>query len=158
MLVMKTILSISLCTALVLMLAAGCKSSRESAAEGELHSFQSLARGYQTGLSGSSLRVARTSDQWMSLWNEHSSRVIPRPTAPQVDWSTQMVVCAVVGTRATAGYGVQVERLVRRADKLIVEARETTPAADAVVPQVITQPYHMITTARFDGPLELLVR
>jgi len=115
-------------------------------------SFRTIARGYQSAIAGEGVTVVRDADAWRALWNRHTASELPRPDAPAIDFAKEMVVCVTLGQRPTFGYAIEIVRVSDGADaKLVVETRDTRPAKDAILNQVITQPYHMIATPRRDG-------
>jgi len=132
---------------------AGCRSSAVS--PGDVIPFRTLARGYQSGVSDAGVVVARDEDAWRALWRRHAATVLPRPEPPAVDFEREMVVGVTLGTRSTGGFGVEVARVVAAEDGLFVEATERAPAPGAMVPQVITQPFHMVAVPRREGDVRL---
>lgn len=134
----------------------GCRSTTSSDAEME---FRSLARGYQSGISETGVRVVRDEGEWRSLWERHASLVMPRPDAPSVDFTRDMVVYVSIGQRPTYGYSVEIVRIapVDEAD-FRVEIVEKKPAPDAITSQIVTQPYHMVVTAKRAGDAVLVTR
>jgi hypothetical protein len=136
----------------VLALAAGCSTTTPwGAGEG----FRTLSRGYQTGLHEEGTLVARTPEEWAELWRRHTSIQVPRPPSPEVDFSREMVVCALLGERPSLGWGIEVEAARWDGQRIVLAARETKPAEDAVVPTVVTRPFHMIATARASGSVRI---
>ena len=133
--------------------AAACKSAPARPAE-----TRTLARGYHSGVVERAVRVARDESEWRDLWREHAGFTVPRPEAPEVDWEREMVVGAFLGARATAGYALEIRDVRRDGKKLVVEARESEPARDRIVPQVVTHPYHLVAVARVDGEPVLELR
>jgi len=70
-----------------------------------------------------------------------------------------MVVAVFLGARPTAGFGVEVSAVRKEGDnQVIVEAVETRPAADRMVPQVVTQPYHFVAAPTTSGHAVLELR
>lgn len=132
---------------------ASCRSSAVS--PGDVIPFRTLARGYQSGVSDAGVVVARDEDAWRALWRRHAATVLPRPEPPAVDFEHEMVVGVTLGTRSTGGFGVEVARVVAAEDGLVVEATERIPAPGAMVPQVITQPFHMVAVPRREGDVRL---
>lgn len=129
--------------AAVSMLAA-CRS-KPTGGEG----YRTLAKGYQTGLdSSASEHIARNAEEWRRLWEAHTSTQLPRPPAPEVDFSREMAVCVLSEQRPSGGYGIEVVGTRWTDDQLVIVVRTTEPAKDAVVPMVITRPYHMVATPR----------
>lgn len=133
-----------------------CKSSASSREDS--HGFRSLLRGYHTGLAGAGVRVARTQEEWDRLWTEHAAPMLPRPNAPQIDWKHEMVVCALLGERPSGGFAIAIEDVDTKSKPWIVYAREKKPAEGALVPMMVTAPYHMVVTARVDGEPKLEMR
>jgi hypothetical protein len=108
--------------------------------------FRTIAQGYQTGLRGVEPRTARTEAEWRKLWDEHASMQIPHPPAPRIDFAKEMVVCVLGGERPSGGYGIEVVGADFNGTDLVLGVRETRPAEDAIVPMVVTRPYHMVAT------------
>ncbi len=117
---------------------------------------RTIARGYQSGIIGPDVEVARTQDEWEELWARHTSTELPRPELPPVDFNRYMVVFATVGVRPTTGYAFEIERIVPEiTGDLLVEAVERQPAPDAILPQVVSQPFHMIAVPKRGGKVRL---
>jgi hypothetical protein len=140
-----------------LVLLCACRSSSHSAVEAENGiAFHNLARGYQTGIAGPGVHVARTADEWRELWRQHASTVIPAPDAPAVDFTRDMVLCVTIGTRPTYGYAVEIVRIAPVDEgRFRVEIAEKSPAPGAITSTIVTQPYHMVVTAKRAGTAEL---
>jgi hypothetical protein len=132
---------------------ASCRSSGTSSNADE--PYRTLLYGYHSGLKPGHLRVARDEAELDELWSEHTSPMMPKPDAPTVDWSKEMVVFIALGERPTGGYGVVIDHVAVEKGHLIVDAIERKPAPDAVLPQVITRPYVIAATPRVDGEVEL---
>ncbi len=108
--------------------------------------FRTVAIGYQTGITTGAVRAARDEAEWAVLWREHTSREIPRPPAPTIDFAKEIVVCVLAGERPSGGYGIEVLDATFDGKSMVLGTRETKPAEDALVPMVLTRPYHMIAT------------
>ncbi|MBL8859340.1 MAG: protease complex subunit PrcB family protein [Planctomycetes bacterium] len=120
--------------------------------------LRSLARGYQSGIT-ESVSVARNEAEWRALWSRHAAVVVPRPDLPDVDFARDMVVCVTIGSRPTYGYSVEINRIAPEPEHgFVIEVTEKQPAPDAILSQVVTQPFHMVVTPRRDGAGTVLVR
>lgn len=119
---------------------------------------RSLVRGYHSGVRETGARVARTEAQWGELWREHASYLVPEPPLPEVDWSRDMVVGAFLGERPSGGFAIEIRDVVARDGRLVVEAIESKPAVDRVVPMVVTHPYHFVRVPKGEGEPELELR
>lgn len=154
---MKIALTLVAFTALL----TACRSTSTPASDamaGDAVPFRTIARGYQSGVATAAIEVAHNADEWRALWTRHTSNALPRPPLPEVDWSKEMVVSVALGERSSAGFGVEITQLALDKGVLRVVALEKKPAKDAIVPMVITQPFHMIATARRDGDVKLDLR
>ena len=67
------------------------------------------------------------------------------------DFTREMVVGVFLGSRPTAGYGVEIVRAREEAGALVVQYREGSPSRDAMTAQVITMPYHLVAVPRDEG-------
>lgn len=130
---------------------AACRSAGARDAD----SFRTIARGYQSGIIGPCAEVARNEHEWKDLWARHTSTVLPRPDLPPVDFDHDMVVFASVGVRPTTGYALEIERVVPENGDLVVQAVERQPARDAILPQVASQPFHIIAMPQHGGRVRL---
>jgi len=85
--------------------------------------------------------VARTPEEWETLWRRHA----PDRRPPAVDFSREMVVAVFLGSRPTAGFSVEVvSAAVAGTDgTMTVRYRVTRPARDAITAQIITSPYYI---------------
>jgi len=91
--------------------------------------------------------TVRSAAEWDALWKENGARA----PLPAVDFSREMVVGVFVGTRPTAGYGVEIVRAIGNSSSLIVEYVETAPSRDTITAQVLTAPYHLAAIPKRDG-------
>jgi hypothetical protein len=94
--------------------------------------------------------AVRTAAEWRALWARHA----PDAALPAVDFDQETVVAVFLGTRPTAGYGVQIVEAVRGAGgELTVRFRERRPAGDAITAQVITSPFAIVALPRTAAPI-----
>lgn len=108
-----------------------------------------IARGDLSRIGEPRTVIVRDREAWRALWREHAGSADP----PAVEFDREMVVAVFAGERPTAGYRVEIVRLFERSGKVVVAYRDEPPPRDAVVAQVITQPFHLVRTSRSDLPL-----
>ena len=101
--------------------------------------------------------VCRDADEWQALWSKHRSNMLPAPTPPEVDWSSEMVVGLVLGQRPNAGYEVAIEGIEVVGDRMEFRAKEIAPNPDLVQAQMITCPYAFCRVERFAGRVDLVL-
>jgi hypothetical protein len=122
-------------TALVLILVQGASPLRV------------LDKGIQSRVDEGRQVIVRTPAEWTALWRQHS----PDRDQPRVDFGRDMVVGVFLGSRATAGFSVEVVSAHSEEGTLIVRFRETRPKTDVIVAQVITSPYHLVAIPHHAG-------
>jgi hypothetical protein len=110
---------------------------------------QTVDRGEQSNIEKGRDVVVRTPAEWTTLWKQHA----PERRRPAVDFTRSMVVGVFLGIRPSGGHSVEITRIAREGAELIVTCRETRPDPADIVTQVITMPYHLVTTDRFAGPV-----
>ena len=91
--------------------------------------------------------TVRSAADWGALWKENGANA----PLPAVDFSREMVVGVFLGSRPTAGYGVEIVRAVGNSGALIVEYVEAAPSRDTLTAQILTAPYHLAAMPKHDG-------
>ena len=114
--------------------------------------FKTIDRGGQGEIENAREVVVRTAAEWTALWKQHA----PGRKPPAVDFTRSMVVGVFLGSRATGGYAVDITGLERTGPELVVTYREAQPVPTDIVTQVLTSPYHLVTTGRFAGPVRFV--
>ena len=106
-----------------------------------------LEQGDQSNVDEARQVVLRTAAEWKTLWRQHS----PDRDQPRVDFGRDMVVGVFLGSRATAGFSVEIVSALVEQGVLVVRFREARPQSDRIVAQVITSPYHLVAVPRHSG-------
>jgi hypothetical protein len=114
--------------------------------------FKPLASGSQSHIERPRDVVVRTAAEWKTLCAAHA----PGDPCPSVDFSRSTVVGVFLGTRPTAGTRVEITRIERDGEALVVTSRERGPGRDEMVAQMITMPYLLVTIDRFAGPVRFV--
>jgi hypothetical protein len=104
------------------------------------------------------LYVIRDQTELEAFWKRLHERQRPPPSAPSVFWPDALVLFVLLGTRPTGGYMLQVERVSRTSDGVLVHALELTPGPRAFTTQALEAPYQAVTVSRFEGTAELSMR
>ena len=111
--------------------------------------ISTIARDQMSGVDRPRQAVARLDADWKALWRDHAGDT----PLPAVDLASRMVVAVFLGSRSSGGYAVEITGARKDGGTLVIEWRETRPAADAIAAQVITSPAHLASIPRFDGPV-----
>lgn len=91
--------------------------------------------------------TARDERGWRLLWQ----LVGEDPPGPLPDGG--MAVAVFLGARSTAGFSVDITRILSNDRETVVEYRETTPVNDDVAAQVLTAPYAIELTPADGAPV-----
>jgi PrcB C-terminal len=114
--------------------------------------IRTIDKGTQSGVDAARTVVARTPEEWTAVWRAHAHG---KP-APAVDFSREMIVGVFLGTRPTAGYGVEIAGAREDAGGLVVQYREGSPPRDAITAQVLTMPFHLVAVPKREGEVRFL--
>jgi len=118
---------------------------------GEMMPFVTIDKGITSGNTGRSFLAIRTAQEWQDIWHQHSSHLTASPGLPPVDFSKEMVIAIFQGNKSTGGFSVEILRVEKSEVRLLVFYKERVPPPGSMVPQVLTQPYHMIKLQRMEG-------
>lgn len=67
-----------------------------------------------------------------------------------LDYDTYFALIVFQGWKPTFGYSIQIERIIRQEEKVLILARLEEPEPDEVVPDTVTSPYHLIQVQKED--------
>ena len=109
--------------------------------------IRSIDKGLDSQMDAARQATARTAAEWEALWRLHGGE----RTRPPVDFGKEIVVAVFMGSRPSAGFSVEIVGTRVDGPALVVQYRETRPAPDAFVAQVLTMPYHIATVPRRAG-------
>jgi hypothetical protein len=118
-------------------------------AEPSQMTITTLAQGPGSQIEEPRTAVARTAAEWSKLWSEHGGM----GKRPEVDFARSTVIAVFAGTRPTAGHSVEITRIEKDGDELVVTYRERAPAAGDMVAQMLTSPFHIVSTEAYQGPV-----
>lgn len=94
--------------------------------------------------------VIQTEAEWEALWARANQ---PRVEPPEVDFATRTVLVALLGTKPTGGYSIDIEGVLpRQDDRYTVSVEIGVPGPTCGVTMALTYPVHMVSIPRDDGP------
>jgi hypothetical protein len=115
--------------------------------------FQTIEKGYFSGLTSSDYHVIDNQESWTNLWNQHQSNRAPQYAPPEVNFSDSIVIAVFMGEMTTGGYAIEIRSIKLVNASLSVEVEKTYPGPHCYVAEVITHPYHFIKMDRTDRQL-----
>ena len=112
--------------------------------------FEVIHSGTQTGIraSGSQANVVTDRFELEELFKQITTRQIPAPEAPNVDFAKDIVIYVARDPKPSSGYGLKVRSVKCDGGVMKVDLQEVNPQGNANQAQVITQPYVLLTTPR----------
>ncbi len=112
--------------------------------------FEVIHSGPQTGIPANSSQANVVTDlfELEELFKQMTSRQLPAPDAPDVDFDKNVVIYIARDPKPSAGYGLKVRSVKCARGVMTVDLQEVNPQGSANQAQVITQPYVLLTTAR----------
>lgn len=104
-------------------------------------------------------RIVVTDEKtWERLWRAVHARRTPLPPVPEVDFSKQMVLAVFMGQKRTSGFAIQIAEVFACNREILVHVKEIAPPPNAIVLQVLTQPYHIVVVPKVDGTVRFVLQ
>ncbi|SIN30761.1 protease complex subunit PrcB family protein [Micromonospora cremea] len=129
---------------------AGCTGS-----DGEPVGFRALADDDVSDAHVAGLFVVRTQPEWEQRWQGLMAMRGQPSAPPAVDWTTEMVIFYVLGTRPSGGYSVRIDEISKRDGRLTVRVEESRPGGSCSAADVLTNPFHAVATPASDASVEV---
>jgi hypothetical protein len=116
--------------------------------------YATIASGTDVKTNSPGLYVLTEPSSWGSYWAQHHNGAPPR--LEQGFFLKWRLVAIHSGNRSTGGYGLVVNKIVRRIDRATINATELTPPPRARNTQAITSPWVLMRVERgaFDFDLQ----
>jgi uncharacterized membrane protein len=101
-----------------------------------------VARGDASRVTEPRRALARTVEEWRTLWAVHAG---PDTDPPAVDLSNVTIAAAFAGEKPSAGYSVEITRAEPTAGGVRLVVDERRPGPGMVAAQIITSPFHIVS-------------
>ena len=111
--------------------------------------LRTIARGDASRVAEPRRALARTDDEWRSLWAVHAG---PGADAPAVDLTKVIVAAAFAGDKPSAGQTIEITAAdhAEHAGVLLV-VEERSPGPGMVAAAIVTSPFHIVAVPRTAG-------
>lgn len=123
-----------------------------SSGEGPL-ARRTLAAGQGSGHEEAARLVIEDEAAWARFWETHGSTSIPAPERPEVDFSREVVVAPMLGTKSNTCWAVRVTGATAEASRVVVEVTTYEPPRGAFCGMAMTQPHHVVALPRTGKPV-----
>ena len=110
-----------------------------------------VASGPRSGIQEKSITVIKDQTSWQQLWVSHQSTVLPIPEIPIINFDSEMIVAAFLGTRPSGGHTITVTGASMNGDILDVSVLSVSPGIGCITTQAITSPFHLVKLELFVG-------
>jgi len=114
--------------------------------------FTTVAKGDASGQQTAKQVTVRTAAEWKALWKDHASA----EKMPVIDFSRDMVVGIFLGTKPSAGHGVEIVGVRTEESELIVEYVQKQPGRGTMAAQILTEPFHLVSVPQHAGPVRFV--
>lgn len=111
--------------------------------------MKTIDKGSHSRIDAARRAVVRTPPEWARLWTEHAGE----RARPAVDFGRETIVAVFLGSRPTAGFGVEIVEVREEEGTTVVRYRETRPGPGTVTAQVVTSPYDIVAVPRRQGEI-----
>lgn len=111
-----------------------------------------LQAGY-SGFDTSERIVVRSAEHWAAIWDKAFELQTAVPPSPAIDFSTEMVLVAALGSRPSGGYQIAITDLASGRGGLAVVVTATSPGPRCLTTAAITQPVEIIRVQAASGPV-----
>lgn len=95
-------------------------------------------------------RVIRDAAVFGKFWNRLHEGQKPLPPVPEIDFSREMVVATVLGTKPTGGYVAEITEIAAGAGQVGILVTNSIPGSGCGVTTALTNPYHIVKMERSD--------
>jgi hypothetical protein len=89
-------------------------------------------------------------------FEDHWKKLYPQKPVPKIDFDKEAAVLLSLGVRPHGGYGVSVSRILRSAEAIRIEYRETLPDPGKKYIQALIHPFVVVLTAKPDRKVEFV--
>lgn len=135
-------------TGIALALVLGLAACGSPAAPAENVPVTRVLRGQYSALANAQRLVIRTQTQLDEAWTAAFRTQSHPPPVPSVDFTTELVIVAAMGSRPTSGYCISVDSAAATDGMVTVAVTTTSPPAGSGLLQVITMPFDVVRLPR----------
>ena len=128
------------CAALV-----GCKGPGQPLEWPRRLPLATLAEGTTSGVRDARELLIRDAESWLLLWTEHARLGLPPEPAPEIDFSTHMVVALFGGECPSSGYEIHALDCCEDDAGVTLRGEHVEPMPGSMQAQYMTTPFSMYT-------------
>jgi len=111
-----------------------------------------------SGIETRERRVIDSAADWETTWRRIFQDQQPAPSVPAIDFGSDLVVLAAMGTQSSGGFSITIEGVYRTADRLFVVVRESSPGENCLSTAALTAPVAAVRVQRTGLPVDFIER
>jgi hypothetical protein len=92
--------------------------------------------------------VITDAGMWASVWQQVTQNQLPAPALPEVDFDSEVVVLASMGTRNSGGYSIVITSASVVNGQVRIAVQESSPGQNCAVTGALTAPVHIVRVPR----------
>ncbi|CAK9062882.1 unnamed protein product [Durusdinium trenchii] len=116
-------------------------------------SFDTVLVGDDSGVEEEVKRAIMSKTELEEIWTKHASISSPPEPVPDIDFETEMVVCAFAGEQGSGGYTIRVTSVEDLETERKITIEFTCPPATAITTCDLTQPHHIVRMPKTSLPI-----
>lgn len=113
---------------------------------------------FHSGATDRQRLVLDDAEEWAEIWHRITEHLTPQPPVPVVDFSTEMVVVAAMGSRPSGGYRIVIDEAGEVDGRVFVVVREISPGRGCMVTAALTAPVAVVRIPRRAAPVTFIER
>jgi PrcB C-terminal len=113
--------------------------------------FQTVAKGFRSGISEPLQTVARNDAEWQTLWQKQVAVQSNPLPPPAIDFKNELVAAVFLGEKPTGGYSIEIVGAEKTNGSLTISYSETMPRSGSMLTQAFTQPFHIVRVITTDA-------
>lgn len=132
-----------------------CSNSPTESGRTQPVGFTTVTKGNYSGFNSPNREVIRDQQLWSEAWAQLVQGRTPVPPVPTIDFASDMLVLAAMGTRPNGCYSTDIRAIESSPDgRITVEVAEIDSSASCACTLAIVHPVHVVRLARRDGQVE----
>ena len=116
--------------------------------------FETFRKGFYSGIKEKKEIIIKNRDDFLKLWKNFTSNLIPPPEPPYIDFEKYMLIGVFMGNKPTGGFSIEIEKIIEKDKEISVHVKEESPGKNCVVTMAFTQPYHIVTLLKSDKKIK----
>ena len=105
--------------------------------------------GFQAGME----KFISSEKDWVAIWTERQANLKTKLPHPRIDFDKHVIVVVALGRKNTAGYSVEITRVIKTKDDIQIFLKKTAPRDGSHPAAVVTSPFVFARMEKPDLPV-----